>query len=852
MPPETFPAGSLVGTYQVIRPLSAGGSAQVWVAWDPTLHREVALKVLGAGALGDPDRFARIQQEARVLAQLSHPNILQVIDLVRWEGQPVLVTELLQGRTLRAQLSEGALPPAAALEVARQVASALEAVHRKGIIHRDIKPENLFLTSDSRCKVLDFGLAKALDATDGKVLEETFHTSAGLLQGTVGYLSPEQIGGHPVDGRSDLYALGLVLWELVTGLPPGRGRTALERQIHLMKDGPGPLGSGYPPGLEAVLHRCLQVEPDQRFPDAATLLEALRGVQADGLSVPGLRIPARRRFPRWMMPVALGAMVVGAGLGAGVWALTTRRPGPPSFRRLTFQRGNILRARFGPGGTNVVAGAALDGQTPGLYRINLEDGEVRDLGIPGADILSVSPTGELAVLVKDRFQTSTFGSGTLALVTPGQGAPRLMLDEVTGADWDHAGRELAVTRRLQEGAFVLEYPLGRELYRSARPIASPRFSPDGKDLAFMGTAPLFTLFLRTGGDGQVRILADHLQASDPFIAWLPDGKELLLAGNTQPDWMPPLLAVDREGRTRALARFPLRALVHDVAPDGQVLFEREFFRLDLIWQGPRPDQEQDLSWLDGSQVAALDGVRSRVLFTEIFEAVGQRPVAYLRDLAQPTPGRLGPGTAQDLSADGLWALVLADVGGPRLRLYPTGKGVPRDLDLPGWTPLSARFRPGHQELLILAQRSRGETSLVSLDLATGGVRSLYRGEVMGQAPAPDGHAVALAMASGEVLILQPDQGQARPAGLLGTGTELLGWTADGRDLLVVETGHWPLEIERLQPGAGTRRTLRVLAFRDNRAPARVDRVRMSPDGRVFACSLLRVTQSDLLVAKGLE
>lgn len=848
MHPDPFPPGALVGTYEVRRPLSAGGNAQVFVAWDPALHREVALKILSGASVGDPDRLARIQREARVLAQLSHPNILQVIDLVRWRDQPVVVTELLEGRTLRAVLEAGPLPADRAVDLALQVASALEVVHRKGIIHRDIKPENLFLTSEGRCKVLDFGLAKSVEGEEGHLLEETFHTTAGLLQGTVGYLSPEQIGGHPVDGRSDLYALGLVLWELLKGRPPGRGRTALERQIQLMKDGPGPLGTGAPPALEAVLHRCLEVEPAQRFPDAAAFIAALEAAHPGPVGAPGVRVLAGG-LPWGRFLGAAGLLAAGAALGGGAWARLHRRPEPPTFRRLTFQKGNLLRARFGPGATSVFAGAALEGQVPGLYRIGLEGGEVRALGLPGADILSVSPSGELAVLLKDRFRGSTYGSGTLARVMPGQDSPRLILDEVTGADWDPEGRELAVTRRLPGGAYVLEYPVGVELHRSLTPLATPRFSPDGRSLAFMGTAPLFTLFVR-GADGRVRTLLERIQASDPFLAWLPGGREILFAGNTRPDWMPPLLAVDLEGRTRALARFPLRALLHDVAPDGRVLFEREIFRLDMIWRDGKGERE--CGWLDGSQVAALDAARGRVLFSEVFEAVGQRPEVHLRDMAAEIPVRLGFGTAQDLSADGAWALALADGPPPSLRRFPTGKGVSRDVPLPGWTPLEARFRPGREEALVIARSTEGKAGLLLVDLASGGLRLLPAEDPAYLAPSPDGRRVALRSVGGRVSVLDLDLGRREDVGVLPTGRELLGWAPEGRGLFVVEPGRWPLRLERMTLQGGALSPVRELEVRGGPAPARVDRVRMSPDGRAVGCSLLRITQSDLLLAQGLE
>jgi len=273
----TLRPGVLVGGFQVLRPLSAGGNATVFVGFDPVLRREVALKILSGAQAHDPSQLERLHQEARVLAQLAHPNILQVIDLERFEDQPVLVTELLEGQTLRERLAAGPLPAPQALEVAVQVASALAAAHRQGVVHRDVKPENLFLTGDGHCKVLDFGLAKPLASGESTRLGEALHTTGGQLQGTVGYLSPEQIGGLPVDARTDVYALGLVIHELVTGRPPGAGATAIERQISLLRDHPEPLppGAGAPAGLDEVVafietRGLLRPAPDGALPQTTT------------------------------------------------------------------------------------------------------------------------------------------------------------------------------------------------------------------------------------------------------------------------------------------------------------------------------------------------------------------------------------------------------------------------------------------------------------------------------------------------------------------------------------------------------------------------------------------------------
>lgn len=834
--------GAQVGGYQVLRALSSGGNAAVYVGFDPVLRREVALKVLTGAQAHDPSQLERLRQEARVLARLAHPNILQVIDLEVFDDQPVLVTELLEGQTLRSRLSAGPLPALQALEVAMQVASALAAAHRQGVVHRDVKPENLFLTRDGHCKVLDFGLAKPLASGDTSQLSEALNTTGGMLQGTVGYLSPEQIGGQPVDARADVYALGLVIHELVAGRPPGRGATPIERQISLLRDGPQPLpaGAGAPAGLDEVVARCLEVEPPDRFADAGEVLEALSEVRSGHGSWRG---PRRWNFRRrW--PVAAAALLAGlAGLGAGAWIAS--RPAPiPTFERLTFQRGNVLRARFGPGGRSIVYGATWEGRAVEVFRADLDGGETRKLGIANADVLAVSRSGELAVLMKESYLLTTLGLGTLARISPG-GAPRVLLKDVSGADWDPAGSELAVTRRVGSDAWVLEYPAGRELHRSALPLAGPRFSPDGQRIAFVVASPPYSLAVAEL-DGATRVLLSGLQASDPLLAWLPGGREVVVAGEQAFGWMPPILAVGLDGTQRQLTRYPIRTLLHDVAPDGRFLLEREVYRLELRLLA-RDGGDHEYSWLDGSLVAAIDEARGRVLFTETCEAVGQRPEVFVRGLGGEAAVRLGSGLAQDLSSDGGWALALSPDARPTLRLLPVGIGVPRDLAVAGWTLARAAFRPGHEEVLALGLGSGGQRRLLRVKLAGGDPEPVASGEVGAFVPSPDGRHVALMSPGGLLDLLDLDGGAVRRVAALKPGERPVGFDGGGQQLLVADVGHLPVQLTRIDLSSGARSADRRLAPADLAGATRVDTVSVGAGGLV-AYTLVRVTMSDLVLA----
>lgn len=274
--------GVCLGPYELLALLGKGGMGEVWRALDTRLGREVALKTLPEAFASDAKRLERFRQEARTLAAMSHPNLDQVFEAGEWEGVPYLVMELLEGETLRDRMQGKPMPPRHAAEVARDIAYGLAAAHEKGILHRDLKPENLFITRDGRVKVLDFGLAKMQGprADRGADPEEgaTTLSEPGQVMGTPGYLSPEQVRGELVDPRSDLFSLGVVLWEMVAGGRPFQGDSTIEIMHAILKQNPWnlPEASKLPPALEGILRRCLAKAPEDRFPSASDLASALQ------------------------------------------------------------------------------------------------------------------------------------------------------------------------------------------------------------------------------------------------------------------------------------------------------------------------------------------------------------------------------------------------------------------------------------------------------------------------------------------------------------------------------------------------------------------------------------------------
>ena len=310
--------GTQLGPYQILAPLGAGGMGAVYRARDSRLEREVAIKVLPDHLAEDPNALARFEREAKAVAALSHPNILAIHDFGAHEGTAFAVMELLEGETLRGRLTRAALPWRTAAELAVAIADGLCAAHAKGIIHRDLKPENLFLTADGRVKILDFGLARVespLSATAETRSNQPALTDPGTIMGTVGYMSPEQVRGQVVDARSDLFSLGCVLYEMVTGQRAFARNTAADTLAAILHDDPPkPVGSGtpIPPELDRVIRHCLEKQPAARFHSAHDLAFALRAILSASGPVQAASAPA----PSHSRPILrIAAALVLLGLG---------------------------------------------------------------------------------------------------------------------------------------------------------------------------------------------------------------------------------------------------------------------------------------------------------------------------------------------------------------------------------------------------------------------------------------------------------------------------------------------------------------------------------------------------------
>ncbi len=332
-------AGTRLGPYEILSPLGAGGMGEVYRARDERLGREVAVKILPGSLSRDPDRLRRFEQEARAASALNHPNILTIHDVGERDGVPYVVSELLEGQTLRERLATGALPARKAVEYATQISQGLAAAHEKGIVHRDLKPENVFVTPDGRVKILDFGLAKLASPEKPGAAETSAPTAPGtepgVAMGTVGYMSPEQVRGQPADHRSDIFSFGAVLYEMLAGQRPFRGASAVETMNAILKEEPPEPSHGraeVPPALDRIVRRCLEKSPGERFQSARDLGFALSEAGSSP-SVSGASPAPRSAERRRSLALVIGSAVLVLGIlfAANVGGFRERlRPGGPA------------------------------------------------------------------------------------------------------------------------------------------------------------------------------------------------------------------------------------------------------------------------------------------------------------------------------------------------------------------------------------------------------------------------------------------------------------------------------------------------------------------------------------------
>src|ERR1700736_5336142 len=582
--------GTKLGPYEIQSLLGAGGMGEVYRARDTRLGREVAVKVLPPAFAADPERLRRFEQEARSTAALNHPNILALHDIGNLEGAPYVVSELLKGVTLRERLRSSALPVRKSIEIALQVAQGLAAAHQKGILHRDLKPENLFLTSDGRVKILDFGLAKLTqpESSAGQLLalNADAATDPGTMLGTVGYMSPEQVRGVPTDARSDLFSFGAILYEMLSGRRAFHGATSADTISAILKEDPPELietNRNISPVLERIVRHCLEKNSEQCFHSARDIAFDLEALSATSGTTPTKAAQAvHRRRTRWAAATAAGiVLLAGAYLAARRVIPKGAGNAAPDIHQLTFRRGSENSAAFAPDGRTVVYSAAWEGTSEEIFTTSEQGPESRGLDIKDAELLAISRSGQMAIKLRPRVWGTLARPGTLATVPLTGGSPRTLLDNVEAADWSPDGSQMAIVRH-SGGQFSLQYPIGKTLFTAPLWISHPRISTSGELVAFLNHP--------FGGDegsvmeadksGRTRELSSGW-LSLQGLAWPPDGKEIWFTG-TRVGLNRALYAVSLDGKERLVARVPGVLTLRDISPRGQVLITESYRRTAVL------------------------------------------------------------------------------------------------------------------------------------------------------------------------------------------------------------------------------------------------------------------------------
>jgi len=851
--------GTKLGPYEIQSSIGAGGMGEVYRARDSRLGRDVAIKVLPTSFSADPDRLQRFAQECRATAALNHPNILSIFDIGEDHAAPYVVSELLEGETVRDRLREGPLTSRKAIDYARQIASGLAAAHEKGITHRDLKPENLFITTDGRVKILDFGLAKLTrpEVDDsGDAPTQQIATDAGTVLGTVGYMAPEQVRGKPADPRSDIFAFGAILYEMLSGKRAFHGDSPVDTMSAILKEDPPDLAEtnrNISSALERIVRHCLEKNPAERFQSARDLafnLEALTDVSTSTRGgIKALPLEEEKKS-RWLLPVLAAVLVVASWAGIYIFA-RGRAVKNPTFHEITFRNGTIWDARFAPDGQTIVYGANWEGNPAELFTTRFDGTDSRPVGLPSAQILSISSKGEMAINLGAAPYTAFTTRGTLARVPLVGGAPREVLDSVEWADWGPDGESFAVIRPVPGGNH-LEYPIGNTIYSPIAWVSHVRFSPNGQYLAIADHIP-------SGDDGRIVIVdrKGNRKASSSFytsvqgLAWSPNGKEVWFSA-VPGGAARSLYALDFSGKERLIYRAPGGVTIHDISRSGLVLLTADKTRLGLFALAPGETRERSLSWFDWSLLLDLSADGKTLLFSESGEAMGNSSAIFLRGTDGTGAVRLGEGTFGELSRDGKWAVV--EIGQPgKLMLLPTGAGQSRQLTDDKIDHFFPHWLPDGKAIFFGANEAGKPPRSYLLDVETPGAapKPITPEGVLASFATPDGKFLLAGNSKHEHWLFPLDGGSPQKLNLDMQPDEFVtGLIDDGKSVLARTRG-LPLKITRIDLASGKRTPFKEIVPSDPAGVQSIVGIRFSADGKSYAYSLGRWL-SDLYVVDGLK
>jgi eukaryotic-like serine/threonine-protein kinase len=885
--------GQTISHYRIVEKLGGGGMGVVYKAEDTRLHRFVALKFLPEDLARDAQALARFEREAQAASALNHPNICTIYDIGEENGQAFIAMEFLDGVTLKHRIGGKPMETDVLLGLALEVADALSAAHAKGVVHRDIKPANIFVTDRDHAKILDFGLAKIARAArlisgDSQTVAGATSidlTNPGTAMGTVAYMSPEQLRGKELDGRTDLFSFGVVLYEMASGVLPFRGETSAvvtEAILNRQPTAPLRLNPLLPPKLQEIIEKALEKDPDLRCQTAAEMRADLKRLKRSLDSSHSNVIPETAQPPSsgsvavattptappqrkksFALPaLALGlVLAAGCGLLAGKMLFKTAPLEPPLYRQLTFRRGSIRSARFAPDGQTILYSAAWQGNPVDVFTARPEAPESRSMGLSRTQLMSISPTAEMAVLLNSKAVGAWVSMGTLARAPLSGGAPREVLEQVQWADWAPDGASLAVVRDLG-GRNRLELPIGKPLYQTGGWIGHPRVSPKGDLIAF-ADHPL------QGDDSGSLAVVDlagnkKMLSAQWFtiqgIAWAPDGKEIwFTASKSGTDRT--LYATSLDGKERIVARLPGALMLLDIAKDGRVLLVRATWRRELLGVFASDPNQHELSWLDYTYPSDLSSDGKTLLFDEeggggaldYSKSGGLTYAVYIRKTDGSPAVLLGEGGAVALSPDGKWAISQTQESPSQFRLLPTGPGEPRDLTKDNINHSWAHWFPDGKRILFSADEPGKGVRFYVYDLATS------KSQVISQ-EGVNGTAFTLSPDSTQIAAIGPDQrgylypvtgGQPQLIAGLNPGEQPITWSADGHSLYIYQPGELPARVYRLEMQTGKRTLWKELMPSDPAGVENIGPIYMTPDAKTCIFGYHRML-ADLYLVEGLK